>query len=76
MTAHKSEVAAFRERQRLEEEAAQRGLTGTAIVAQHKIITAKMERWSAEIERGLAACRTEEERAAFIKSAKCPVNPS
>jgi hypothetical protein len=38
-----SEVAQFRHQQALEEEAAQRGLNGFAIVARHQIITARME---------------------------------
>jgi hypothetical protein len=38
-----SEVAQFRHQQALEEEAAQRGLNGFAIVARHESITARME---------------------------------
>jgi hypothetical protein len=40
---NKSEVAQFRHQQALEEEAAQRGLNGFAIVARHESITARME---------------------------------
>lgn len=40
----KSEVARLREQIRLEYEAAQRGLSGTAITAPHQFITARMER--------------------------------
>jgi len=63
MKEHKSEVARFREEQRLREEAAQRGLTGTAIVAQHEIITAKMEREAAMILKKLAELPDEARRA-------------
>src|SRR5260221_5724308 len=38
-----SEVAYFRQRQASEEEAAQRGLYGFAVVASHELITARME---------------------------------
>jgi hypothetical protein len=38
-----SEVAQFRHQQALQEEAAQRGLNGFAIVARHEIITRRME---------------------------------
>ncbi len=40
---NKSEVAQFRHQQALQEEAAQRGLNGFAIVARHEIITRRME---------------------------------
>ncbi len=38
-----SEVATFREQQALQEQAAQQGLYGLAIVANHESITARME---------------------------------
>ncbi|HLJ36264.1 MAG TPA: hypothetical protein VKU38_21580 [Ktedonobacteraceae bacterium] len=37
-------IARFRQQQALEEEAAQLGLYGTAMVASHAMITARMER--------------------------------
>ena len=40
----KSEVARLRERIAAEYEAAQRGLSGTAMTASHQFITARMER--------------------------------
>src|SRR6266568_842499 len=40
---NKSEVAQFRHHQALQEEAAQRGLNGFAIVARHESITRRME---------------------------------
>ncbi len=44
-----SDIARLRRRIALEEEAAQRGLTGLAIVASHEIITARMERGAERI---------------------------
>lgn len=43
MQENKSEVARLLQRIDLEYEAAQRGLTGVAMVARHKFITARME---------------------------------
>ena len=40
----KSEVAKFREQQALQEQAAQQGFHGLAIVANHESITVRMER--------------------------------
>jgi hypothetical protein len=40
---HRSEVAAFRERQALEEEAARLALYGFASVSSHRVITARMQ---------------------------------
>jgi len=40
---HRSEIAAFRERQALEEESARNGLYGLAITASHEMITARMQ---------------------------------
>lgn len=40
----KSKVTEFRELQALQEQAAQQGLNGFAIVASHEVITAQMER--------------------------------
>ena len=67
MTEHKSEVAAFRERQRLEEEAAQLGLTGYAIVSRHDFITAKMEREAERILKKLAELPDDEARRAYLQ---------
>ena len=44
MNRHLSEVAYFREQQALHEQAAQQGLSGLAIVANHASINARMER--------------------------------
>lgn len=43
MQDNQSSVAAFRQRQLLEEEAARRALYGFAIIANHESITARME---------------------------------
>lgn len=43
MQENKSELAQFRQLQALQEQAAQQGLFGLAIVASHKAITARME---------------------------------
>ncbi|HZO73470.1 MAG TPA: hypothetical protein VFB60_14820 [Ktedonobacteraceae bacterium] len=43
MRESKSEVACFRQRQALQEQTAQQGLSGVAIVASHQAITARME---------------------------------
>jgi hypothetical protein len=40
----KSEIARFREQLALQEQAAWNGLYGSAIVASHKVITARMQR--------------------------------
>jgi hypothetical protein len=45
----KSEVAAFRERLALEEQAAHDGLYGPAIIASHVIINARMQRGAERI---------------------------
>ncbi|HEU0004234.1 MAG TPA: hypothetical protein VFQ36_25240 [Ktedonobacteraceae bacterium] len=47
--AHRSEVAAFRERQALEEEAARQALYGFAGTASHQMITARMQRGAERI---------------------------
>ena len=49
MTENKSEIACLLQRIELEEEAAQRGLYGLAIVASHELITARMERGAERI---------------------------
>ena len=46
-----SEVAYFREQQALQEQAAQLGLTGSAKVADHATITARMQRGALHIAR-------------------------
>ena len=46
---HRSEVAAFRERQALEEEAARLALSGFAITASHEMITARMQQGAERI---------------------------
>jgi hypothetical protein len=47
----RSEVAAFREQQALQEQAARQGLYGLAMVASHEAITARMERGAQRIVR-------------------------
>jgi hypothetical protein len=47
----KSEVAAFREQQALQEQAAYQGLCGLAAVASHAAITARTERGAQRIVR-------------------------
>ena len=68
MKEKKSEVARFREEQRLQEEAAQLGLTGLAIVARHEIITAKMEREAELILKNLAELPDDEARRKYLQS--------
>jgi hypothetical protein len=51
MTENKSEIACLLQRIELEEEAAQRGLYGFAVVASHELITARMERGAERILR-------------------------
>ncbi len=51
MIENKSEIACLLQRIELEEEAAQRGLYGFAVVASHEIITARMERGAERILR-------------------------
>ena len=46
---HRSELAAFRERQALEEEAARQALYGFASTASHQMITARMQRGAERI---------------------------
>lgn len=48
---NKSIVATFREQQALQEQAAQQGLYGLAIVANHQAITARLERGAERILR-------------------------
>jgi plasmid maintenance system killer protein len=60
MQKNSSEVAQFRQTQALQEEAAQQGLTGLAIVASHELITARMERGAVRILQLLQAGKQEE----------------
>lgn len=57
---NKSEVAHFRQTQALQEEAAQQGLSGLAVVASHELITARMERGAERILQLLQAGKQEE----------------
>jgi hypothetical protein len=41
---HKSDIAQFRQSQQLQEISAQRGMYGSAVVARHESITARMDR--------------------------------
>ena len=58
-----SEVAHFRQQQALLEEAAQRGLSGLAIVARHEIITARMMRGAERILQLIDEGKHEEAQA-------------
>jgi hypothetical protein len=58
-----SEVAEFRKREALCEEAAQRGMSGFAISATHASITARMERGAERILRLIEAGRHEDAMA-------------
>jgi hypothetical protein len=65
-----SEVAHFRREQALQEEAAQRGLCGPAIVASHAIITARFERdagrLNARVRSLIEQGKREEARAVLL----------
>jgi hypothetical protein len=56
----KSDVATFREQQALQEQAAQQGLYGLAIVATHQAITARLERGAERILRLFQAGKEQE----------------
>lgn len=60
MTENKSEIACLLQRIELEEEAAQRGLYGLAIVASHEMITARMELGAERILRLVQAGKHDE----------------
>ena len=60
MSESKSEIANLRLRIELEEEAAQRGLCGPAIVASHESIAARMERGAERILQLIEAGKHEE----------------
>ena len=60
---HRSEVAAFRERQALEEESGRLALSGFASVASHEMITARMQRGAERILALIDAGRDEEAQA-------------
>lgn len=55
-----SEVAYFRREQFLQEQAAQQGLSGLAVVASHEMITARMQRGAERILRLIQEGRYEE----------------
>ena len=55
-----SEVAKFRERQALQEQSAQQGLNGFAVVASHAAITARMERGAERLLRLIQEGKHEE----------------
>ncbi len=63
MPENTSEVARFRQEQALRDEAAQRGLSGLAIVASHEIITARMERGAERILQLIKEGKHEEAQA-------------
>lgn len=56
----KSEIAKYRERQALQEEAARQGLSGLAAVASHAAILARMEQGGARLLKLIAAGQHEE----------------
>jgi hypothetical protein len=58
-----SEIAQFRHHQALQEEAAQRGLNGFAIVARHEVITARMEIGAQRLLKLIEEGRHEEAQA-------------
>ena len=60
---HRSEVAAFRERQALEEEAARLALYGFASTASHQMITARMQRGAEHILSLVKAGKHDEAQA-------------
>jgi hypothetical protein len=60
MSENKSEIAYLRQRLELHEEAAIRGLYGTAIVASHESITARMERAAEHLLQLIEAGKHEE----------------
>jgi len=57
---NKSEIARFRERQALEEEAARLALSGFAITARHDFINARMQRGGERILQLIAEGKHEE----------------
>ncbi len=60
-----SVVARFKQEQALQEQAAQRGLYGVALVASHEIITARMERGAERLLQLIEEGRLEEAKALF-----------
>lgn len=63
-----SEVAAFRQRQGLEEQAAQQGLSGLAIVARHESINKRMERGAERVLQLLREGKQEEAKALVMSN--------
>lgn len=61
-----SEVAAFRERQALQEQAARDGLDGLAVVGTHETVTARMQQGAEHILALFQAGRTAEAEAAMM----------
>ena len=66
MSTNPSEVAQFRQRQMLEEQAARLGLEGLAVVASHASITARMERMGRYIQQLTEQGKHEEVRAILL----------
>ena len=60
-----SVVARFKQEQALQEQAAQRGLYGVALVASHETITARMERGAERLLHLIEEGRHEEAKALF-----------
>lgn len=60
---HRSEVAAFRERQALEEEAMRLGVYGFAMTASHQMVTARMQVGAERILSLIKAGKDEEAQA-------------
>ncbi len=66
-----SEVAQFREQQVLHEQAAQQGLSGLAVVANHESINARMERGAERILRLLRSGKQDEAVALMSDETWC-----
>ncbi len=61
-----SVVARFKQEQALQEQAAQRGLYGVALVASHETITARMEIGAERLLQLIRKGRHEEAKALFL----------
>jgi len=66
-----SQIAAFREEQALREQAAKQGLSGLAVVANHKAINTRMEQGAERIMHLVRAGKTEEALALMSSDTWC-----
>ena len=71
MRENRSEVVRFREQQALREQAAQQGLSGLAVVANHEAINARMERGAKRILRLLRSGKQDEALALMSEETWC-----